>query len=96
MFHYVTAEICIYILQASSVITSGVNRTIEQVEHKRWDLKSSVKKAVAKWKTEATKTGGGINTATPPTEAQFRVMSIVGMQGATVVDGAFDLDTSDS
>ena len=80
----------------NSVNISGFNRTIEQVEHKWLDLKSSAKKAVAKWKTEATKTVGGTNTATPPTEAQFRVMSIIDMQGATGVDGAFDLDTSDS
>ena len=53
-------------------------------------------KSSREWKTEATKTRGGTNTATPTTEAQFRVMYIIGMQGATGVDGAFDLDTSDS
>ena len=84
------------LLQVNSVNISGVNRTTEQIEHKWWDLKSSAKKAVAKWKLEATKTGSGINPATPPTQTQLRVISVIGTQSVTVVDGASELETSDS
>ena len=84
-----------FLLQVNSVNISGVNRTIEQIKHKWWDLKSSAKKAVTKWKLEATKTGGGINPATPPTQTQLRVISVIGTQSVIGVDGASELETSD-
>ena len=69
---------------------------MEQVEHKWFDLKSASKKAVANWKTEARRTGGGVNSATPPTEIQMRVISIIGVQSATGVAGAIELETTES
>ena len=54
------------IIQVNSVNITGFNRTREQVEHKWWDIKSSSKKAVALYKKESVKTGGGRNTAPPP------------------------------
>ena len=59
-------------------------------------LKKCLQKAVANWKTEARRTGGGVNRATPPTEIQMRVISIIGVQSATGVAGAIELETTES
>ena len=69
---------------------------MEQVEHKWFDLKSASRKAVAKWKTEACRTGGGVNRVIPPTEIQMRVISINGVQSATRVAGAIEMETTES
>ena len=69
---------------------------MEQVEHEWFDLKSASKKSVANWKTEACRTGRGVNRATPPTEIQMRVISIIEVQSATGVAGAIELETTKS
>ena len=73
---------------------AGLSRTVGQVEHKWWDLKSAAKQAVAKWKKETTKTGGGSNTAPTPTDTQFRIINIIGGQSVTGIDGASNLEVA--
>ena len=84
------------IIQINSVNITGFNRTREQVEHKWWDIKSSSKKAIALSKIKSVKTGGGRNTAPPPTELQSRVVSIIGMQSVMGIAGASGLETTES
>ena len=84
------------IILVNSVNITGFNRTREQVEHKWWDIKSSSKKAIALYKKEYVKTGGGRNTAPPPTELQSRLVSIIGMQSVMGIAGASGLETTES
>ena len=68
-----------------------MQRTIEQVEHKWWDLKSATKKVITGWKKEMTKTGGGTNRAAQPSEIHHR---IIGQQSVYGINGAALLESS--
>ena len=71
-----------------------MQRTIEQVEHKWWDLKSASKKVITGWKKEMTKTGGGTNRAAQPSEIHHRIIDIIGQQSFYGIHGAASLESS--
>ena len=60
---------------------------------KKWvDIKSISKKAVAKWKSEADRTGGGSNTAPKPSEMQFRIANFIGYVHTVGIPGTENCD----
>ena len=59
-------------------INAGPAFEVEQVKKKWFDTKSLAKKAVAEYKRECRKPGGGVNTAVTPTELQFKIANIIG------------------
>ena len=64
----------------NSVKINGPQRTVSQVEHKWWDMKSAAKQSVAKYRKEFHKTGGGNNDAATPSNTHYRIIGIIGEQ----------------
>ena len=50
----------------------------KKVKGKWFDLKSISKKAVAAYKKESAKTGGGVNKAETPPDLQFKISEMIG------------------
>ena len=80
------------------VVASGVNAgtpyPVEKVKRKWFDLKSISKKAVASYKKELAKTGGGVNKAETPTDLQFKISEIIGEVCTEGVPGTLLCNTS--
>ena len=73
----------------------GPNRTLTQVEHKWWDLKAAAKQAVADWKKECKKTGGGSNRVQQPRELHYRIIQILGKQSvAGIIERASGMEVA--
>ena len=72
----------------NSAKLNAPNRTLAQVEHKWWDLKAAAKQAVADWKEECNKTGGGSNRVQQSSELHYRIIQIIGEQSAAGIEGA--------
>ena len=81
---------------ASSInsIGAGPILGIEQVRKKWFDTKSLAKKAVAEFKKESGKTGGGVNTAATPSELQFKIASLIGPIFTVGIPGTEPCDTT--
>ena len=71
----------------NSAKLDGPNRTLAQVEHKWWDLKAAAKQAVADWKKECNKTGGGSNRVQQPSELHHGIIQIIGEQSVAGIEG---------
>jgi len=68
--------------------------SLKQVKKKWADIKSLTKRAVTRWNTEMRRTGGGVNTATKPTEVQFRIAAFIGQVNTTGIPGTENLDVA--
>ena len=66
------------ITDSINALGTGPKLEVEKVKKKWFDMKSTAKKAVAEYKKELTKTGGGANSASTPTELQFKIASFIG------------------
>ena len=67
--------------QVNAVNASGSERTAAQVEKKWIDLKSISKKAIATWNKHIATFDGSSNMTTPPTEMQWKIVSLSGIEG---------------
>ena len=67
---------------------------VEKVKKKWFDMKSTAKKAVAEYKKELTKTGGGANAASTPTELQFKIASFMGPVYTERIPGTENCDVA--
>ena len=82
------------IASSTNSIGAGPILGIEQVRKKWFDTKSLAKKAVAEFKKESSKTGGGVNTAATPSELQFKIASLIGPIFTVGIPGTEPCDTT--
>ena len=68
--------------------------SLKQVKKKWEDMKSLSKKVEARWNVEMRLTGGGINTATKPTESEFRIAGFIGQVNTVGIPGIENLDVA--
>jgi len=74
-------------------LNNDANYPVEKVKRKWFDLKSISKKAVAFYKKELRKTGGGTSKADVPTDLQFKIAEIIGDVCIEGVPGSQMCDT---
>ena len=66
------------ITQRINALGAGSKLEVDKVKKKWFDPKSIAKKAVAEYNKEVRKTEGGTNSASTPTELQFRIARFIG------------------
>jgi len=77
-----------------NALGGGAKLEVDQVKKKWFDMKSMAKKAVAEYKKELSKTGGGTSTATMPSECQFKIASFIGAVHTEGIPGTANCDVA--
>ena len=82
------------ITDSINALGAGPKLEVEKVKKKWFDMKSTAIKAVAEYEKELTKTGGGANSASTPTELQFKIASFIGPVYTEGIPGTENCDVA--
>ena len=77
-----------------NALDAGPKLEVEKVKKKWFDMKSTAKKGVTEYKKELTKIGGGANSASTPTELQFKIASFIGPVYTEGIPGTENCDVA--